>query len=105
MAFIGGVAVAVLNDWMSRAVLKRNPAHITYFFVIRQIFNVAYLAALFFLASALSWNMIALLAGGALGVTLPAFFFARRLVKLNDAAGKDDEMPNTSENETGKTGR
>ena len=33
----------------------------------------------------MSWELFPLLLGAALGLTIPAFFFAARLVKLNDA--------------------
>lgn len=87
----GGVAVSVLNDLLSRACLKRNPALLLSLWGVRQLLNVLYLAALYLLSSVFSLEPIPLLAGGALGVTVPSIFFTRRLVKMNDATGKSPE--------------
>ena len=84
-AAAGGVLIAFVTDWISRAALARNPATLPSFFIVRQILNIAYLAALYFLARVLPWGVLPLLIGGALGITVPSFFFARRLVRLNDA--------------------
>ena len=43
------------------------------------------MAGVFLLGRAMSWELFPLLLGAALGLTIPAFFFAARLVKLNDA--------------------
>lgn len=90
LALAGGAAIAALNDRLARAALRKGAAQLSALFVVRQILNVSYLAGLFLLSGILPWDMAALLIGGALGITLPSFFFARRLVKLNDALNREE---------------
>ena len=80
-ACAAGVAVAFINDLLSRLVLRRSPEMLVPFFIVRQMINVAYLVALYFLAPLLPWEPVPLLAGGAAGVTVASILLALRLVK------------------------
>lgn len=106
LALAGGVAIAALNDRMARAALRRGPTQLSALFVVRQILNVSYLAALFLLSGLLPWDTVALLLGGALGITVPSIFFAGRLVKLNDALKREERDRDTNQPEDeGETAR
>ena len=85
LTFLGGTAVAGLNFCLNLRTLKKDPSALVQTYTLRQILNVAYLAGVFFLARAMSREMFPLLLGAALGLTIPAFFFAVKLMKLNDA--------------------
>lgn len=85
LTFLGGTAVAGANFYIQLRTLNRDPAALTHTYSLRQILNVVYLAGVFLLGRAMSWELFPLLLGAALGLTIPAFFFAARLVKLNDA--------------------
>ena len=76
LAFLGGTAVAGLNFWLNLRALKKDPSTLTRLYSLRQILNVAYLAGVFFLGRAVSRELAPLLLGAALGLTIPAFFFA-----------------------------
>ena len=59
--------------------------------VVRQAVQVVYLVILFLFGRHTPWDAIWLLVGGALGVTLPMFWFTYRLVKLNNSLhGKEE---------------
>ena len=96
-----GVLLAFGNDAMTRAVCKRKPSLLVPFFAARQIVNIAYLAALYFLSPALPWGATPLLVGGALGVTVPSVFLASRLAKR---VGEEKQASDAPENaaSTGK---
>lgn len=88
-----GVLLAFGNDRLTRAVCKRKPSLLMPLFVVRQVINIAYLAALYFLSPALPWNVTPLLIGGALGITLPPVFLAPRLAKQLDGDDKTAAPP------------
>lgn len=85
LAFLGGAAVSALNFWINLRTLKANPSALAYMSVVRQLLNVAYLVAVFFLARVLPWGYTAPLVGAAVGLTLPAIFLSMRLAKINDS--------------------
>ena len=90
LALASGAAIAALNGRLARAALQKGAAQLSALFVVRQVLNVSYLAALFLLSGLLPWDMAALLIGGALGITVPSIFFTRRLVKRNDALNREE---------------
>ena len=58
---------------------------------VRQLVQIAYLVILFLFGRHTPWNPIWLLVGGAVGITLPMFYFTYRLVKFNDSLrGKEE---------------
>ncbi len=89
LAFLGGGAISVLNYRINLRMLKKNPAALSSMSVVRQVLNVGYLAAVFFLTRVLPWGAAPLLLGAAAGLTLPAIALALRLAKLNDALPKE----------------
>ncbi len=95
LAFFGGAALSYVNYLLSRTVLRRKPELVAATAVIRQVLNVAYLAALYFLAPLTPWGLVPLLLGAALGITLPMFYFTTLLLK----EGKRDNQSNTKGDE------
>ena len=93
VACVAGVLLAALNDRLTRMVLKRNPSFLIPFFVVRQLINVSYLVALYFLSPVLPWDMAPVLIGGALGITVPSILFAARLARQNDAQNGKAKTP------------
>ena len=92
LAFCVGVAVAWVNFAVSRHVLRKNPEKYAGTTLVRQLIQVAYLVALFFLGAYTPWDRNWLLIGGGIGVTLPMIFFTYYLVKLNDSQpGEEDD--------------
>lgn len=98
IAFTVGVGVAFLCYLVSRLFIKKRSAFYTASTVIRQVVCVCFLVALFFVGQKTSLDSKLLLIGGALGVTLPSFFFTSRLVRLSDSINGEE---NTKMNEKG----
>lgn len=88
LAFLVGGAVSALNYRLNLLVLRNKPAQLANMSFVRQILSVACLVAAFLLGKVLPWGQVPTLIGAALGLTVPAFFFAFRLAKLNDAASE-----------------
>ncbi len=91
LAFLGGAALSYVNYLLSRTVLRKKPDFVSATAVFRQIFNVAYLAALYFFAPSTPWGLVPLLLGAAFGITLPMFYFTFLLLK----EGKNDNHSHT----------
>ena len=85
LAFLAGLAVAVVNYGINLSVLKKKPAALTSLSVVRQALNVGCLAAAYLLSKVLPWDSAPLLIGAALGLTVPSVLFSLRLAKQNDA--------------------
>ena len=92
LAFLAGCAVSALNYWINLQTLKKNPARLAGISIARQALNVGCLIAVFLAAKVLPWGQVPMLIGAALGLTIPALFFAFRLAKLNDAASAQAEQ-------------
>lgn len=92
LAFLGGCAVSALNFWINLGALKKKPSALASLSIVRQLWSVGYLVAVFFLARVLPWDIVPLLVGAAVGLTVPAFLFSMRLAKINDslASGSSD---------------
>ena len=86
VAFLIGFAIAALNYRINLWTLKKKPDRLANLSIVRQALNVACLIAAFLLGKVLPWGQAPMLIGAALGLTVPAIFFAFRLAKLNDAA-------------------
>ena len=85
LAFLGGAAVSVLNYRLNLRALRKKPSALASLAVLRQALSVAYLVAVFLLARVLPWGMVPLLAGAAVGLTVPAVLLSLKLAKINDA--------------------
>jgi len=81
LTFLAGAAVSFLNYCISRTVMRKKPDAYPMTTVVRQITNVAYLAAVYFITPYTPWGLVPLLIGAALGSTLPMFCFTYLLVK------------------------
>ena len=84
IAFLIGIGIATLNYYISKYFLEKNPDKIAMTTVIRQLFNVAYLVAIYMLSDYLPCKTMFLLVGAVLGITLPMVFYTRKLLKLNE---------------------
>lgn len=85
LAFVLGAAIAGMNYGLSKTVLKKWPEHYAFTMLIRQILQIGYIILVFLLGEYTPWERLWLLAGAALGVTLPMICFTFMLVKLNES--------------------
>lgn len=91
LAFAVGAAIAAANYVFSRYMLMKRPSMYVGMQAVRQVVQVVYLVILFLFGRHTPWDPIWLLVGGALGITLPMFYFTYRLVKFNDSLhGKEE---------------
>ena len=81
LTFFAGAAVSYLNYCISLLVMRKKPDAYPMTSVIRQITNVAYRAAVYFITPYTPGGLIPLLIGAALGSPLSIFFFTYLLVK------------------------
>lgn len=91
LAFCIGALIAALNYGISRRLLRENASRYVMLQSLKQLIQVAFLILIFLLGDRTPWDKVWLLVGGALGITLPMFYFTYRLVRLNDSLrGKED---------------
>ena len=92
-----GFLIALLNFIFSKWVLQKKPDKIPTAFIGRQLLQVAYLVLVYLVGSRVkNIDIVFLLVGAAVGMTIPMFFFTRKLLAFNDAepvkkTGKEDE--------------
>lgn len=80
-----GLLIAVANYIFSKKVLLKAPEKYSGSFVIRQILQVAYLVLVYFVGSKTQIADLAyLLVGAVAGMTVPMFFFTKKLLLLNE---------------------
>ena len=80
-----GLLIAFANYVFSKKVLLKAPEKYSGSFVIRQILQVTYLVLVYFIGSKTQIaDPMYLLAGAAAGMTVPMFFFTKKLLLLND---------------------
>lgn len=81
-----GLLIAVANYIFSKKVLLKAPEKYSGTFVIRQILQVTYLVLVYFVGSKTQIaDPMYLLAGAAAGMTVPMFFFTKKLLSINNA--------------------
>lgn len=91
LSFAGGVGIAAICYAISKYMLKKQSGLYSSMQIVRQLIQIAYLVVIYFAAPRTPWDLVWLLVGGCLGITLPMFFFTYRLVKLNDKMKEDDK--------------
>lgn len=81
-----GFLIAFVNYIFSKKVLLKTPDKYSVTIVARQILQVAYLVLVYFIGSKTQIaDLIYLLVGAVAGMTVPMFFFTKKLLSLNDA--------------------
>ncbi|MBQ8182854.1 MAG: hypothetical protein IJ025_03015 [Clostridia bacterium] len=85
ITFTAGIGIATLNYYISKYFLEKNPDKFAMTTVVKQIFNVGYLVAVYMFGDFLPFKLSYLLIGAVLGITLPMFIYTRKLLKLNES--------------------
>lgn len=88
LSFAIGAAVSFLNYIITSAIMKKKPELLSVGMVVRQVINVSYLAAVYFISSAMLDSVVCPLVGAVIGLTLSMFLFTYLLVKKNDERNK-----------------
>ncbi|MBQ7799837.1 MAG: hypothetical protein IJ370_05035 [Oscillospiraceae bacterium] len=84
-----GILIAYLNYLLSAYMLKKHPQSYPSSMALRQIVQVLYFVAVFFVGEKSEADVVYLLIGAAVGITVLMFYFTSKLVKLNDALNKE----------------
>lgn len=80
-----GFLIAFANYIFSKKMLLKAPEKYSATFVVRQIFQVAYLVLVYFIGSKTQIaDLMYLLVGAVAGMTVPMFFFTKKLLSVND---------------------
>ncbi len=87
-ALLGGACISFVNYLITGAIMKKNPNKISFSAVYRQIMNIIYLVAVYFISSILVSSVVYPLVGAVIGLTVPMFYFTYKLVKKNDDKNK-----------------
>ena len=89
-AFAGGALVSWVNYLLLRRLMNgRGDGGIGLSSPLRMILNAAYLLILLFISKRTGLSLVALLVGGALGLTAALTFFTLRLTKGLKGRGKE----------------
>lgn len=90
IAAIIGLLIAFLNYAFSKKVLIKAAEKYSLITVVRQILQVGYLAAAYFIGSKTEGvDPVYLMVGAVVGMTLPMFFFTKKLLSVNDMSAKN----------------
>lgn len=83
-AAVLGVLVALVNYLLSKQVLKKMPDKFALVTVARQVIQIGFLVAVYFVGTRLTdADVTYLLVGAVLGMTVPMLFFTKKLLALN----------------------
>lgn len=91
VAAVVGFAIAVVSYLISKTVLRKNPQKYATTSLIRPVISVSFLVALYFVGDKLFADPTYLLIGGVLGMTVPMFFFTKKLLQINEAVIKNEK--------------
>ncbi len=91
-AFSLGIGISFLNYRISVFMLDKNPALIQASTLIRQVLQIGYLVAVYFLAPYTQWDRIFLLVAAVIGVTGSLFVFTGLLVRRMDKKKRMEKM-------------
>lgn len=92
VSFVLGAVISAVNYAISRRILTTKPEIYASTTIIRQFCSVAYLVVAYFVGS--RWfadNIMGILVGAALGITVSSFFFTAKLMRLNSAKNEENE--------------
>ncbi len=95
---LAGFLIAFVNYLLSRKILETRPEKFALATVARQVIQVGYLIAVYFIGSKLSVSLAFLLAGAVVGMTVPMFFFTKKLLLFNESLGKKTKNGEEDEN-------
>lgn len=90
ITFALGIVIAYLNFLLSKAILTKQPEKYAFSTIIRQIMQIIYIVAVYFVSTIAPWDMWYMLIGAVLGVTVPMVYFTHKLLQLNKAVNTKD---------------
>lgn len=105
IALLPGISISYLNYRLSVYMLAKNSAFLQISVLARQLLNIGYLVAVYFLAPYTPWDSIVMLSAAVVGITVSLFFFTRCLVRRIDeenihpknVSDSDKQQPETDD--------
>lgn len=92
LAFLLGAVLAYVNYRLTRHAALNPNERFAGVSILRQMLNLGYLAAVFFLAPYTPWDRTWLLVGAVVGLTLPTFLFTFLLLRRLNQSKADDSQ-------------
>lgn len=91
VAALCGFLVALANYILSKTILTKTPEKFSFITVVRQVIQIGFLVAVYFIGEKIPYvNIMYLLVGAVVGMTAPMVLFTRKLVSLNQAVNKKE---------------
>lgn len=93
-AFILGAAISFINYKLTELIMKKYPGRFSFLSMVRSLIQAGFFLLVFVAAPYTPWDRTYLLAGTALGITIPMAFFTFRLLKkpyLSDVKKEEKE--------------
>lgn len=91
-ATVLGFLIAFVNYIFSKAVLKKAPEKYALITVARQGLQIGFLIIVYFVGTKTQVaDVTYLLVGAVLGMTLPMFYFTKKLLSFNEAFNKKEK--------------
>jgi hypothetical protein len=81
IAFFAALLLSFANYLISKALIKSNPQYYSFSAIAHQLINVAYMIILYFLAPKTPFDVVYLLVGAVLGITVGLAVFTRMLIR------------------------
>lgn len=99
VAAVIGLIVASANYLISRKILIKAPDKYSLVTVLRQVIQIGYLALVYFVCAKTGIaDSVYLLIGAVLGMTVPMFFFTKKLLSVNEGLSRKTENEKEDEN-------
>ncbi len=95
-----GLLIAFANYIISKKILIKAPEKYSLITVVRQVIQVGFLAVVYFVGTKTGIaDPVYLLVGAVLGMTVPMFFFTKKLLSVNESL--QNKIKNEKEDENG----
>lgn len=98
ITFALGIVVAGLNFLISKAILTKQPEKYASGAIIRQITQILYIVAVYFVTPYTPWDLWYMEIGAVLGVTIPMIYFTHKLLQLNKSMNTKDKEKEGEDN-------
>ena len=84
-----GFLIAFINYSFSKKALEKAPEKFSLITVVRQILQIGYLAIVYFVGTKIQVaDVVYLLVGAVSGMTIPMFYFTKKLLTFNESLVK-----------------
>ena len=98
ITFALGFVLAYLNFLLSKTILTKQPEKYAFSTIIRQVMQIIYIVAVYFVSTVSPWDTWYMLIGAVLGVTVPMIYFTHKLLQLNKTVQSKKEKKEGEDN-------